>query len=79
MGGLFGGGGGGKGYVAPPPPLKLLGGGPGPPPPPSTYAYGLQSPRLDPVLRQNAWSAQPMSGPVFSLNSGFASLDQVLG
>ena len=40
---------------------------------------GCVKPRLDPVLRQNAWSAQPMSGPVFSLNFGFASLDQVLG
>ena len=72
------GGGGGKGYVAPPPLSNYWVGGLAPPPP-STYAYGLQSPRLDPVLRQNAWSAQPMSGPVFSLNSGFASLDQVLG
>ena len=43
--------------------------------------YGCVKSMLDPVLRLNARSAQPMSGPVFSSNSGFVkpSLYQVLG
>ena len=54
-------------------------------PGPLTYESGalpiaLRGP-ADPVLRLNARSAQPMSGPVFSSNSGYVkpSLDQVLG
>ena len=47
----------------------------------SVQALGVSNLCWTPVLRLNARSAQPMSGPVFSSNSGFVkpSLDEVLG